>query len=150
MKKLSEYMSQQKQYADIACMSPSRKILVLRRANYIKKFGGYWGLPGGTFDMKRDKTLLDTAINELEEETGISLSDSEKASVHELWRVEHDDKSSTTLFILYLERECTVKLSREHSLFKWVDTTDGLRGKLMPQLAKTIEYMKDNKTYKEI
>ena len=35
---------------------------------------GKWALPGGFLDVDKDKTIADTAIRELQEETGLSLS----------------------------------------------------------------------------
>ena len=49
------------------------KLLLLQRANYMKKFGGKWGFAGGQLD-KNDKCLKDTAVRELLEETGIILT----------------------------------------------------------------------------
>ena len=57
MKNLIDFIiesSDQKIYTNMIVISPDDKILILRRANYMKKFGGKWGFPGGSFD-KKDK-----------------------------------------------------------------------------------------------
>ncbi len=46
-------------------------ILMIQRAQHLSNHPGDWAFPGGTVEVT-DKTLLDTAIREMEEETAIT------------------------------------------------------------------------------
>jgi ADP-ribose pyrophosphatase YjhB (NUDIX family) len=52
------------------CHEDALKVLLVQRSNH--PFKGYWGLPGGFVDLKKDKTIEDTAIRKLKEKTGIT------------------------------------------------------------------------------
>lgn len=43
---------------------------------------GSWNLPGGSFDPRKDKTLVDTALRELQEETGLHLEGKKIETLH--------------------------------------------------------------------
>ena len=72
MKSLIAYLneSQNKEYVDIFVVY-NDKILFLRRANYIRQFGGKWCFPGGHID--NNETSKDAIIRELKEETGLDV-----------------------------------------------------------------------------
>lgn len=80
MKSLIRYIKEdtQKKFTDIIVIC-NGELLLLRRANYMKTFGGKWCLPGGHID-KGEKS--ETAIlRELKEETGIVID-----GVPKLWK----------------------------------------------------------------
>lgn len=52
------------------CHDDSLKVLLVERLNHPYK--SYWGLPGGFVDLKKDKTIEETAIRKLKEKTGIT------------------------------------------------------------------------------
>ena len=76
MKNITKYIyeSQNKEYVDIFVVY-NDKILFLRRANYIRQFGGKWCLPGGTLEKGEDQK--EAIIRELKEEIGINVKQSE-------------------------------------------------------------------------
>ena len=51
------------------CHEDTLKVLLVERANHPHK--GQWGLPGGFINMKKDKTLEDTARRKLIEKTNV-------------------------------------------------------------------------------
>jgi 8-oxo-dGTP pyrophosphatase MutT (NUDIX family) len=51
-----------------------KNILFIKRNRYLKKHPGEISFPGGKFDHNKDKTFIDTAIRETEEEIGIDRS----------------------------------------------------------------------------
>ena len=57
--------------AKVVLYDKDNKVLFLKRANYIKKFGGEWDLPGGHVHEGED--LIDGLKREVEEETGLKL-----------------------------------------------------------------------------
>lgn len=108
-----------KHYVD-ALLIDDDKLLILRRANYMRKFGGYWGLVGGSIDNK-DKNSKEAIIREIKEETGIELSFNEKHKMKMLEKCKLDDNSDTEYWIVHLESTPDIKISREHSKYEWVD-----------------------------
>jgi 8-oxo-dGTP diphosphatase len=56
---------------DVILISESNKVLLIQRKN--EPFADFWAFPGGFVDENED--LLDAAIRELEEETGVRNDD---------------------------------------------------------------------------
>ena len=69
------------------------KVLILRRANYMKKFRGMCGFPGGLVESK-DKNAKSAAIRELKEETGIELSWNEEHKCELYEKITNNDQRS--------------------------------------------------------
>ena len=115
MKSLIRYIKEdtQKKFTDIIVIC-NGELLLLRRANYMKTFGGKWCFPGGHID-KGEKS--ETAIlRELKEETGIVLD-----SVPKLWKTwEYSNGDISDIYKVYLDTKPEVKISREHAQYKWV------------------------------
>lgn len=130
MKSLKELILENKirHYVDgILVNKDTDEILLLQRAGYLKLFGGKWGFVGGSID-ESDKSSKDALIREIKEETGIELSFNEKNSIKPFDKQEHlsgpNDNivvSDTEYFIVELETKPEIKLSREHSRYKWFD-----------------------------
>lgn len=121
MLSLENYITENlsKHYVD-ALLIDEDKLLILRRANYMRKFGGYWGLVGGSIDNK-DKNSKEAIIREIKEETGIDLSFNEKHKMKMLEKRKLDDNSDTEYWVVHLESTPDIKISREHSKYEWVD-----------------------------
>lgn len=121
MLSLENYITENlsKHYVD-ALLIDEDKLLILRRANYMRKFGGYWGLVGGSIDNK-DKNSKEAIIREIKEETGINLSFNEKHKMKMLEKRKLDDNSDTEYWVVHLESTPDIKISREHSKYEWVD-----------------------------
>ena len=107
-------------YSNIILLNPDEdKVLILKRANYLKQWKGMWGFPGGHVDSK-DKNPKEAAIRELKEETGIELSWNESYKLKEYDKIKHDnDNSICYYYITTLESNVDVKLSKEHSNYEW-------------------------------
>lgn len=119
-------------------VSPEDKILILRRANYMKKFKSLWGFPGGSLDNK-DKDAKAAAIRELKEETQIELTWNESHECKKLDEIKNDDGSVSIYFITKLETDKDVKISREHSKFEWFDKSTQGNHKWMPDVFQMIQ-----------
>lgn len=128
MKSLKEIILESKNvhhYVDAIIVNPDDELLLLQRAGYVKKFGGKWGFVGGSIDNK-DKSPKDALIREIKEETGIELTFNENHAIKQLYKKNHLNNdgeviSDTEYFIVELESKPEVKLSREHSRYKWFD-----------------------------
>ena len=121
LKYIKENKEETKHYADgILVCKDTNEILLLQRAGYVKLFGGKWGFVGGSIE-KTDKSPKDALIREIKEETGITLSFNEEHSIKPFGKEVHDNGSDTQYFIVNLETKPEVKISREHSRYKWFD-----------------------------
>ena len=150
MKSLKELILESKirHYVDgILINKDTDEILLLQRAGYLKLFGGKWGFIGGSIENS-DKSPKDALIREIKEETGIELSFNEKNSIKSFGKQEHlggpnDDivVSDTEYFIIELETKPEIKLSREHSRYKWFDkeSIKEKQGKCIPDVFHYIQ-----------
>lgn len=143
MKNLIEYLikesQQEKKYSNMIVLnSEKNQVLIVRRANYLKKFPGQWGFPGGSVD-KKDKDEKQAAIRELKEETGIELSWNEEHECKEYGQIKNDDGSISIFYITTLESDVEIKLSREHAGYEWFDQNSKKNHKWMPEVFQIIQ-----------
>ena len=59
--------------AKVVIIDNKDRVLFLKRSNYVDKFAGEWDLPGG--HLKGNETLFAGLEREVEEETGLSISE---------------------------------------------------------------------------
>ena len=130
--------SLQKHYVDGILVSPDDKILILRRANYMKKFGGKWGFIGGSIDSK-DKDSKAAIKREIKEETGYELTWNEEHEMKLFDKINHQDNSSTEYWLIKLESEPEIKISREHSKYEWYEIENDKDYKWMPDVYQIIQ-----------
>lgn len=141
MKNIVEYLFENKtrEYSNIILISDNHEILILRRANYMKKFGGLWGFPGGTVNEK-DKNSKETAIRELKEETGIELSWNEEHKCSLYKTIKNKDNSISHYYLVKLETNIEdIKLSKEHSKYDWFNIDNKKNYKWMPDIFQIIQ-----------
>ena len=118
------YSGKNRDFVDVILENPEGKILILRRANYMKNFRTCWGVIGGAVDVA-DKTLKDAAVRETAEETGISLSFNEVNNMKQLFDYKYKDGNVSHVFWTRLETKIDkVKISREHSKYEWIDFSE--------------------------
>ena len=144
-KQFAENKNEIKHYVDGILVSKDNKILILRRANYMRQFGGKWGFVGGSID-KKDKTNQEAVIREIKEETQIGLSSSEISNMKCVDKQGHEREdgsigSDTEYWLVKLESEYNIKISREHAKYEWVDENNfkDKQGKYMPDIYHYID-----------
>lgn len=130
--------SLQKRYVDAILVSPDDKILILRRANYMRKFGGKWGFVGGSIDDK-DKDSKAAIKREIKEETGWELTWNEEHEMKIFDKINHQDNSSTEYWLVKLEVNPEIKISREHSKYEWYKIENDKDYKWMPDVYQIIQ-----------
>lgn len=141
---INENKGEIKHYVDGILISDDEKILILRRANYMKNFGGQWGFVGGSVD-KKDKNNKEAIIREIEEETKIKLTFNEQQKMKAIDKQEHENNGSivsdTEYWLIKLESNPDVKISREHSKYEWIDanTFKNKTFKFMPDVFHYIQ-----------
>ena len=131
--------NEEKKYSNII-LKCNEEILIVRRANYMRKFRGLWGFPGGSVDTK-DKNPKETAIRELKEETGIELSWNDEYNCKELKKIKNKDESISYYYIVEIENKPNIKLSREHSGFDWYNLENKKVYKWMPDVFQIIQQL---------
>jgi ADP-ribose pyrophosphatase YjhB (NUDIX family)/predicted nucleotidyltransferase len=97
------------------------KFLLLKRSEK-ESYTGMWEFPAGK--VNDDENSLDAIIRETFEETGIKLKKGKIKKVGETWRPRKGNKGydaiKTTMFTYY-HNDTDIKLSEEHSSYKWFD-----------------------------
>jgi 8-oxo-dGTP pyrophosphatase MutT (NUDIX family) len=140
---INENKGEIKHYVDGILISEDERILLLRRANYMKNFGGQWGFVGGSVD-KKDKNNKEAIIREIEEETKIKLTFNEQQKMKAIDKQEHENNGSvvsdTEYWIIKLESNPDVKISREHSKYEWIDT-DTFKNKTFKFMPDVFHYI---------
>ena len=85
--------------ADVAVITTEQepKVLLIQRGN--EPYKGHWAFPGGFMDM--DETTEQCAIRELEEETGLQVSEVKQIGAYS--KVDRDPRGRT-ITVAYLAR----------------------------------------------
>lgn len=145
MKSIQDYIteSQVKHYVDGILISPDDEILILRRANYMKKFSGKWGFVGGSIDDK-DKNSKAAIKREIKEETGWELTWNEEHEAELFDKIIHEDGSITEYWLIKLETKPEIKISREHSKYEWYEIENNKDYKWMPNIYQIIQKYYNN------
>ena len=125
---INENKDEIKHYVDGILVSEDDKILILRRANYMKLFKSCWGFVGGSIDNK-DKDGKEAIVREVKEETGIELSFNEQRNMKKVDKQGHEKEdgsigSDTEYWLIKLENnseDINIKISKEHSKYEWID-----------------------------
>lgn len=135
MKSLSQIIkeSSNKKFVDVIIKNENNEVLVLRRANYMKNFRGMWGVVGGSIESH--ELAEESAIREVYEETQINSF----VSIEELKLITHNDGSTSNLFLMTVKNIGNIKISREHAQYKWISSTDEIKGKWMPNIKDEIQ-----------
>lgn len=106
----------------------SNKILLLKYSdNNTQGEGGHWDFPKG--HVEQNETELETALRELEEETGISkveiIADF-RHSISYTFSRRSESISKEVIFFLASTVEKRVTLSHEHIDYAWLDFNNAL------------------------
>ena len=117
------YSGKKGEFVDVILQNTEGKILILRRANYMKNFRTCWGVIGGSVDTK-DNTHKDAAIRETREETGYELSFMEQNNMKHLFDYTYNNGNISHVYFVKLESDINVKISREHSKYESVDFSE--------------------------
>ncbi|HSX47615.1 MAG TPA: NUDIX hydrolase [Patescibacteria group bacterium] len=90
------------------------EVLLLQRSSDVIKRPQEWDLPGGKVDFNEDPNLA--VLRELKEETGLAAMDCQ------LFFVGSDLKPTYRVTLFYKANTLSekIKLSHEHSIYKWV------------------------------
>lgn len=108
--------------------------LFLKRTDNAKAYPGMWDFPGGRADL--GETFREAAIRETEEETGLKvvLGPEVKTDIHE------EERRVLTLHYFIPESfEGDIKLSSEHTDYKWLTKEEVQELEVHPSIRKFLE-----------
>ncbi|KAG6830741.1 hypothetical protein H0H87_007217 [Tephrocybe sp. NHM501043] len=121
--------------------SSSPQLLLLQRSETEDSFPSMYEIPGGGSEPE-DRTLLDTVIREVKEETGLVVS----KIVDTFEGFEYTTRSGDAVqfnFVVEIEGETTPLVamnSEEHQAYSWVDPGDDLATfKLTDDMLKVVQ-----------
>lgn len=111
-----------KKVAKLVMIDPDGKHLLMHRSNH-PTFGFDPDLPGGT--LEDGETLLETMLREVEEESGVIIS---RDDVQQVYSGNNYSAHGThyALFVTNVKSRPDLKMSWEHSSFKWLDLSEFL------------------------
>ena len=100
----------------------SGKVLLLRHSSISSRGGGHWDFPKGHIDD--GETEIQTALRELEEETGIAhaeVIDGFRDTITYTFSGGQEQIGKEVVFFLATTKESKVTLSHEHIDYCWLD-----------------------------
>ena len=100
----------------------SDKVLLLRHSSISSRGGGHWDFPKGHIDD--GETEIQTALRELEEETGIAhanVIDGFRDTITYTFSGGQERIGKEVIFFLATTKESKVILSHEHIDYSWLD-----------------------------
>lgn len=115
------------------------EMLLLKRSESNKTFQGYWQLPEGKIEP--GESPEEAMLREIDEETKLKVSNLKLNSIH----VSQFNLSSThyitVRLIFFMNFRGKIKLSEDHSEYRWLSKNGALRKKLLvgtKEILKTI------------
>lgn len=111
--------------AVVITQNEPRKVLLIERGG--EPFKGCWAFPGGFMNM--DETAEQCALRELEEETGLQLTEAKQIGCYS--DVDRDPRGRTlsVAYLMFVEEELPVKGQDDAKQAKWWPLND------LPELA---------------
>ena len=100
----------------------SGKVLLLRHSSISSRGGGHWDFPKGHIDA--GETEIQTALRELEEETGMSnanVIDGVRDTISYTFSGGQERIGKEVIFFLATTKESKVILRHEHIDYSWLD-----------------------------
>ena len=100
----------------------SGKVLLLRHSSISSRGGGHWDFPKGHIDD--GETEIQTALRELEEETGIThanIIDGFRDTITYTFSGGQGQIEKEVVFFIAFTKESNVTLSHEHIDYSWLD-----------------------------
>lgn len=96
------------------------EFLLLKRNDNLRVYPGIWQVVTGT--KNNGETAYDTAVREVAEETGISPDIIYNVPfIGSFYQKSYDVIQKVPSFGIYLLEKPEIKISEEHTAFKWVD-----------------------------
>jgi len=94
--------------AKVVIVDSKKRVLFLKRSNYMEKFAGEWDLPGG--HLKQNESLAAGLEREVQEETGLSVKSPRLVDID----------NNLHFFVAKYDSQ-PVKISHEHTEYRFFE-----------------------------
>ncbi len=121
-----------------ALIKKEDKFLLLHKSATVPRFPNYWDFPGGALESGEDP--VEGIIREIKEETNLDVE-----GIERIWSTNLEVNGSLVEYILFEIKDFSgeIKLSLEHTEFKWVTKEELMTLKIQPYIE---EYFLGQKT----
>ena len=121
------------------------KILILKRSAKVGSYQGAWAGVSGY--VEENEQPLDTALKEVEEETGLKIGKEALLKIGEPLPAYDKEKDVLWLVHPFLFKASTnrIRLDWEHETYAWIRPNEIKRFKTVPRLADALERVKPSK-----
>jgi 8-oxo-dGTP diphosphatase len=109
------------------------KFLLLKRSPQAKVFPRHWDFPGGK--LEHGENFKEALAREVKEETSLDVIVEEMEFIY----VENEVHPSYVVLFECEKELGEVKISKEHTEFKWINKTEALKLKIEPYLKAYLE-----------
>lgn len=124
--------------ATVAVINSEKKLLLLRRGSTAPWMPGHYCLPGGK--VEHNEELIECAIRELGEETGIFIVDNNYLTP---FTVRYGSGYNKIIFTITMNNPVVI-LNWEHDHYVWVNSFDITNLNIVPGLNTTIKSLVAN------
>lgn len=124
--------------ATVAVINSEQKLLLLQRGSTAPWMPDRYCLPGGK--VEQNEELIECAIRELGEETGIFIVDNNLLTP---FTVQYSSGYSKTIFTITMNNP-VVNLNWEHDNYVWANSSDIINLDIVPGLNTTIKSLAAN------
>lgn len=129
--------------AKAALFNEKNELLLLTRSETDKVRPGEYDFPGGGVD--EGETIIDAMLRETQEEIGVSLLPTDVSLVYSATDFYEEKSRVRFLFLGYIQSSQQIKLSYEHSDYKWVAFDEVLKIYNHPVWVGGLQYLISNK-----
>ena len=123
-----------------AAIKRGNKYLVLLRSPNAKYFPKHWDFPGGKLDKEEDP--IKGIKREIFEETSLKLDNLKKIGYYEFDFDNIGEKTHKFTIYLAESKKGSIRISDEHTKFRWVTKSELARLKYEPYIAKLLSQKK--------
>lgn len=118
------------------------KFLLAKRADDDTFYPGDWEIPGGQLEFGEEAN--DGVLRELLEETGLEVEAISPVSVINYMNEEKNVQYIQINYLCKTQDDVVVKLSHEHSDYKWIDFEELSKFEMHPEMKKAIYSLKSH------
>jgi 8-oxo-dGTP pyrophosphatase MutT (NUDIX family) len=122
----------------------AEKILILKRSNLVKTYKRLWGTVAGY--VEEGEEPYKTAIREIREETGLMEKEVRFIRKGETIQFTDVDENVTYNWVVHpflfsVEKNAKIKISWEHTNYKWIPPSEISKYKVVPHLTEIVSKM---------